>query len=60
MEWIRLAKAILMFGTGVLEFFLFVIACTGEDDDGATIVCRGIITIEIMVILITIIYMLIC
>lgn len=49
-----------MFGTGVLEFFLFVIACTGEDDDGATIVCRGIITIEIMVILITIIYMLIC
>lgn len=59
MDWIRLLKAILIFGAGVLEFLIFAVACNGDDDDGATIVCRGVVTIEIVVILITIIYMLI-
>lgn len=58
MDWIRLLKAILIFSAGVLELCIFAVA-SGDDDDGATIVCRGIAAIEIVVILITIIYMLI-
>ena len=55
MDWVRLLKAVLIFSAGVLELCIFAVA-SGDDDDGATIVCRGIAAIEIVVILITIIY----
>ena len=59
MDWIRLLKAIEVVCAVVLEFLIILVACSEDDDDGATIVCRGIVTIEIVVVLITIIYMLI-
>ena len=59
MDWIRLIKAILIFGAGLIEFLIIVVACSEDDDDGGVITCRLIIRAEFVIGIIITIYLLI-
>ena len=60
MDWIRLIKAILIFGAALLQFLIIIVACNNEDDDEITIACRSIVGLEAVIFLISAIYVLIC
>ncbi|MBS5619805.1 hypothetical protein [Eubacterium sp.] len=55
MNWIKIIKAILIFGAGLIELLIIVVACSDDDDNRVTI-ARLIVEAEFII---TIIYLLI-